>query len=299
MLVGNQPNNENGTLPMAECPTPDALERGDLGLLPHGLPIEFSDADFDFLRSQTLAPNTIHDITYDVATQRCVGAHPPEHEARLQRLLGQFSEATTVWLRETFPHYADAIPDRVTFRTEEEATRPGPVTSRIDLLHLDSFPSRPTLGHRILRVCWNINPHDERVWATAGRFTEILGRFALKHKVPMRSRDEWIAPPQALIRLFTGEWSGRPSYDAFMLRLHHFLKEDDEYQSRATRKLWHFAPSSAWLLFTDGVAYAQLRGRYALEQSFLVPPSNLVLPEEAPVALLEKFGIESRLRRVG
>jgi hypothetical protein len=153
------------------------------------------------------------------------------------------------------------------------------------------------LGRRILRVCVNINPHEQRIWATAGRFSELLVRFATKNKVPSRSRDEWVAPPQSLLRLFTGERNGRPSYDATMLRLHHFLKEDDEYQTRAARKLWSFDPGIAWLMFTDGTAYAQLRGRYALEHSFFVPQECLALPDESPLGLLEKFGIDSRLRR--
>jgi hypothetical protein len=299
MLVVRRLEDVSNEFSSPDANSPEALERGEMGVIADGVPVEFSPTDLDFLRLQESFPSGT-DIALEVQARRLHGHKARgDEENRLHALLAHFADSATHWLHETYPQYSSAEPDRVTLRTEEEATRPGSMGSRIDLLHIDSFPSRPTLGQRILRLCVNINPTDDRVWATAGHFTELLGRFATKHKVPMRSRDEWIAPPQPFVRLFTGEWSGRPSYDAFMLRLHHFLKEDEEYQARAARKLWNFAPGSAWLMFTDSTAYAQLRGRYALEMSFFVPQDSLLLPDEAPLALLEKFGIESRLRRAG
>ncbi len=300
MWVVKRHNEVSNDLSHPDSPPPEALERGEMGIVPDELLAQFSDTDLDFLRQQELLPNSYTDITLDLGTQRLQGQKArAEDEERLYALLTHFSETVTHWLHEAYPQYTAVIPDRVILRTEEEATRPGPMGSRIDLLHIDSFPARPSLGQRVLRVCVNIHPTEQRVWATAGKFPELLGRFATKHKIPIRSRDEWIIPPQPFIRLFTGEWSGRPSYDAFMQRLHYFLKEDNEYQSRAARKLWNFAPGCAWLMFTDGTAYAQLRGRYALEQSFFVPQECLSLPEESPLVLLEKFGIENRLRRAG
>jgi hypothetical protein len=74
-----------------------------------------------------------------------------------------------------------------------------------------------------------------------------------------------------------------------MLRLHHFLKTNDEFQERAPRRMWHFKPGAAWLLFSDAVSHAELRGQYALEHSYFVPPQALALPEESPAALLERM----------
>jgi hypothetical protein len=73
-----------------------------------------------------------------------------------------------------------------------------------------------------------------------------------------------------------------------MLRLHDFLKRCDAFQERAPRRLWHFAPGSAWLVMTDGVSHAELRGRFALEHSYFVAPESLRLPQESPLALLER-----------
>jgi hypothetical protein len=71
-----------------------------------------------------------------------------------------------------------------------------------------------------------------------------------------------------------------------MLRLHHFLKQDEAFQAQAARRMWTFPPGSMWVLFADGVAHAQLRGRYALEHSFFVPVESLHRPAESPLVRL-------------
>jgi hypothetical protein len=43
------------------------------------------------------------------------------------------------------------------------------------------------------------------------------------------------------------------------------------------------------MVFTDMVSHAVLKGRYALEQTFLVARDSLVLPEKAPIAILERI----------
>jgi hypothetical protein len=75
-----------------------------------------------------------------------------------------------------------------------------------------------------------------------------------------------------------------------MLRLHHFLKQDEAFQAQAARRMWTFPPGSMWALFADGVAHAQLRGRYVLEHSFFVPVESLHRPAESPLALLAAAG---------
>ena len=44
-----------------------------------------------------------------------------------------------------------------------------------------------------------------------------------------------------------------------------------------------------WLVFTDMVSHAVLSGQFALEQTFIVSKLALVLPEKAPVSVLEKI----------
>jgi len=186
----------------------------------------------------------------------------------------------------------------VTVRTAEEATRNLRLTSRNDLLHIDNFPTRPANGRRILRVLVNTHPTDPHVWATSERFPQLLARFAAEHRLPARTVAEWVAPVQPVIRLFTAGRAGRSAYDLWMHKLHHFLKEENNFQVGAARRVWTFPPGSMWALFADGVAHAALRGRYVVDHSFFVPAELLVQPEQSPLALLAAAGQAAR-RRAG
>jgi hypothetical protein len=73
-----------------------------------------------------------------------------------------------------------------------------------------------------------------------------------------------------------------------MLRFHDFLKANDDFQEHGPKRYWEFQPGSAWLVFTDTASHAVLRGRFALEHSYFVPPEALVLPDESPPALLAR-----------
>lgn len=83
-----------------------------------------------------------------------------------------------------------------------------------------------------------------------------------------------------------------------MMRLHHFLKEDEGFQAQAARKMWSFGPRTMWLLFTDVVSHALLRGRFAMDHSFFVPQDCLTRPADSPLAVLERAGAEAN-RRAG
>jgi hypothetical protein len=74
-----------------------------------------------------------------------------------------------------------------------------------------------------------------------------------------------------------------------MLRLHHFLKANQEFQDMCSRTRPEFPPQSTWLVFTDVVSHAVLSGQFALEQTFIVSKHALVLPEKSPVRALERI----------
>ena len=88
--------------------------------------------------------------------------------------------------------------------------------------------------------------------------------------------------------LFQANVLERTAYDDFMLRLHHFLKTNEEFQERQARRLWHFPPGTAWLLFSDAISHAELRGQFALEHSFFVAPETLALPDESPLEMIQQ-----------
>jgi len=287
--------------PTAPDSNADALEQSDIvsfPVCPFPLP---PVGQLEFLRRQPTAGLGHKDVSYDPSASELVGqrATHPSEARRLADVLAEFSDAATAWLKVTFPEYATGlIPDRATLRTEEEATRALRLTARNDLLHIDNFPTRPTVGRRILRLYVNINVTDAHVWATSERFPQLLARFAARHRVPARSRAEWTAPSPSVIRLFSRRRRTGSAYDALMMRLHHFLKEDEGFQAQAARKMWSFGPRTMWLLFTDVVSHALLRGRFAMDHSFFVPQDCLTRPADSPLAVLERAGAEAN-RRAG
>jgi hypothetical protein len=282
-------------------PAPDALERDDLVCFP-GCPFTLPPAgQLEFLRRQGPAAYGHKDVSFDPETGHVTGlraTHPAETR-RLTDILTQFSAEATAWVQDAFPAYAPGLArDRVTLRTAEEATRPLRLTARNDLLHIDNFPTRPSNGRRIVRLAVNIHPTDPQVWATSERFPQLLARFAGHYRVPARTAAEWVAASQPVVRLFTAGRVGRSAYDALMLRLHHFLKEEDQFQAHAARRVWTFAPGAIWALFADGVAHGQLRGRFVLEHSFFVPQECLMRTDESPLAHLVQMG-QALNRRAG
>jgi 3-deoxy-D-manno-oct-2-ulosonic acid (Kdo) hydroxylase len=270
------------------------IERGELIDFPLA-PFPLPDGDsLDFLLSRRTRPGQHKDVSFDPATNRLTGTTPKQRDQRqrIRDLLTAFAAGVATWLDAEFPEYRGGLtPDRVSLRTEEEATRVLRLTARNDLLHIDNFPTRPTRGRRILRVFANINPTEPRIWSTSETFPDLLARFAKAHRIPLRSREEWVEETTTWVSLFSKSRGRKTHYDTLMMRLHHFLKENDAVQSRAPRRIRKFPPGSAWLLMTDGLAHAQLRGRFALEHSFFVDSAVLQSPDDAPLAVLMRSGI--------
>jgi hypothetical protein len=279
-------------LPPNVCQTmEERLERGELATFtPCPFPLPAGD-DLAFLLGQRL--RGIHkNIPSNPARETVAGFAPTaaEHGDRLRRILKDFSDAATQWAERVLPRYAPHWQlDRATFRPEEEAVRRLRQTARNDLLHFDAFPSRPSRGQRILRLFVNVNPTDARVWMTSDTFADVLARHGRQVGLPGPLTDGWLGRlGQGLLGLFQPGMAERTAYDSFMLRLHHFLMANVEFQERSPRRFWHFPPGTAWLVFTDGVSHAELRGQYALEHSFFIPADALALPDLAPAALLER-----------
>ena len=212
-----------------------------------------------------------------------------EQAERLRSILARFADSAQSWLAKQLPGYARGwLRDRVIFHCQEEATRRLRRSARNDLLHVDAYPSRPTRGYRILRLFVNIDPIEPRVWAISGSFAELLDRFC--NELDHDTVDQWKWKlRQGFGSLFQQRDSRPTPYDAFMLRLQHLLKANEEFQEQARRTFRHFLPQTAWLALTDGFCHAELRGQFALEHSLFVAPEDLVLPEQAPFALWQRI----------
>jgi hypothetical protein len=248
--------------------------------------------DLAFLLEQRLAGRAHKNISYDPHTGRAGGylRHSAEQAERLRHLLAAFARDVTAWVAAALPRYAAAWrPDRVSYRPVEEATRKARLKARNDLLHVDAFPTRPTNGWRILRCFVNVNPSEPRVWVTSDPFARLLERYGAAAGLPGAQGIDWVRRVQdGVLRLVRPGRPARSPYDAFMLRLHNYLKANEEFQERGPKRFWKFPPGSAWLAITDTCSHAVLRGRFALEHSYFLAPRSLALPGESPAALLAR-----------
>lgn len=60
---------------------------------------------------------------------------------------------------------------------------------------------------------------------------------------------------------------------------HDFLKGNAAYQEGTKKHQSVFPPNSTWMVFTDVVPRSVLSGRYALEQTMIIPRQSLLQPD--------------------
>ena len=218
----------------------ERLEGGELvSFEPCPFPLP-SSAERAFLFDQKLH-SAKKNISFNPSTERVTGFAyaSDDQEGRLTAIMKAFALAAEGWLAEVLPRYAASWrPDRASFRPEEEATRKLRLTARNDLMHIDAFPSRPSQGSRILRLYVNIHPTDARVWATSDTFDKLIIQYGSLVGLPNLFSEGWATRfGQGLLSIFQPGSSERTIYDRFMLRFHHFLKANDQFQERAATVL--------------------------------------------------------------
>jgi hypothetical protein len=74
-----------------------------------------------------------------------------------------------------------------------------------------------------------------------------------------------------------------------MLKIHDRMKLDIDYQKQVKYKEISFPPGTSWIIYSDQVSHAAISGQYVLEQTFYLPTTAMVNPEEAPLRILEKL----------
>jgi hypothetical protein len=271
-----------------------ALESGDILFFPTS-PEFLSEEDRVFLVRQRQSNASYHkNVSYRPIQDRLRGVEKsdPLQWARIHRIMRGYSQRVTAWMATFLKHYAkDWKIDFASFRPVEEEGRKLSLHSRNDLLHFDSFPSRPSHGDRLLRIFTNINLERPRVWITTDDFESLAGRFA--NRIGLRRKPSALETCKILAVGAAARLGlpvvDRPPYDRFMLRFHHAMKEDAVFQRKCRKDRWEFPAGSSWIVFTDGVSHACLSGQHMLEQTFIVQRSSLAHPEKAPIAILEKL----------
>lgn len=267
------------------------LEEGNI-LFFASPPFEMPSEEVEFLLSQQQSGAGYHkNIAYSPRQDRLTGyaERDAAQVAKLRAVLRGYSQRVIRFTSKLLAPYAERWRvDFTSFRPYREEGRQIRTHARNDLIHFDSFPTRPANGDRILRVFNNINPAEPRVWNTSETFNTLAERFAGSAGLPLPT--SFNLPHRAFRRLARtlglGSLACSP-YDQWMLRFHHFLKENEEFQRTSVHTRWEFPPGSTWLVFTDMVSHAVLFGQYALEETFIVSKGSLLAPEKAPVRILE------------
>jgi 3-deoxy-D-manno-oct-2-ulosonic acid (Kdo) hydroxylase len=211
---------------------------------------------------------------------------------RVHDIMRAFSARSIAFMSAFLSRYALAWKiDYASFRPIEEHGRRVSLHSRNNLLHFDSFPTRPSNGDRLLRIFVNIHPERARVWLTSDHFEVLAGQFAGKLGLTRTATllETWRHSAVKVAARLGLPFIDRPPYDAFMLKFHHTMKEDANFQETCRKDRWEFPAGSAWIVFTDGASHACLSGQYALEQTFLVNRTSLAFPNLAPISILERI----------
>jgi hypothetical protein len=271
------------------------LEKGGVIYFPES-PFKFSESDKAFLLSQKQTDADYHkNIAYRPRQDRVTGfdAQSKEEAEQLRRIIADFHGQTIRFLQSFLAPYARNWKiDFASFRPIEEKGRKMRLRARNDLLHVDSFPTRPIFGDRILRTFININPTDVRVWNTSETFEKLAETFQNTVKAPgdlNKVTPDAPSPLASIGKMFGLKANGTSPYDSWMLDFHNFLKENSEFQEKCRRDIWQFPPNSSWIVFTDMVSHSVLSGKYALEQTIIVDKEDLVLPEKAPINILKRL----------
>ncbi len=270
------------------------LESGDILYFPESPPL-LPQEDRAFLVTQKQVSASYHkNISYRPLEDRLKGVDQDnaEERARVHEIMRGYSKRAIGFMSTFLKQYAAAWRvDFASFRPIEESGRQVSLHSRNDLLHFDSFPTRPSHGDRLLRIFTNIHPERARVWITTDHFGALAGQFA--GRVGLHRKPGALAACGGLTVRVAAKLGlpvvDRPPYDRFMLKIHHAMKEDSGFQQTCRKDRWEFPAGSTWIVFTDSASHACLSGQFALEQTFIIGRSSLACPEIAPIAILERL----------
>lgn len=267
----------------------EQLEHGKV-LFSRAVPFDFPQGDIEFLLSQKQTGSRFHkNVSYRPAADLLKGDDSAGADReRLHAILRNFSKQVTGFVGKYLAPYAGKFKlDYASYRPLEEQGRDLPLHKRNDLLHVDAFPTRPMKGARILRTFVNINPSAPRVWNVGEPFHEFFPKVAGRNRLNPPHRGVLSTAMAGLASKVGLPVADRSRYDEYMLYLHDWLKENDDFQKNSTKFELQFPPGCFWTVYTDGVPHAVMSGQYALEQTFIIPAEALVSPEAAPVRVLE------------
>lgn len=203
--------------------------------------------------------------------------------ADLYKLIRRYAEFSEQLVLSLFPEYGPHMTRAGTsLRPSEIAGRPVSWRKDDTRLHVDAFPSNPMLGKRLLRVFHNIDPAAPRVWRVGEPFADFARKFVPK------THGMW--PGQAwLMKQLRITKRKRSEYDHRMLQLHDLAKADPDYQANVPQQEFQFPPGSTWIVFSDQLLHAAMRGRAMMEQTIYLDPRAISDHTHSPEAVLARM----------
>lgn len=281
-----EPKPTNSTLQEAVV----ALESGRVLFLPK---LSFSITDEEkFIFSSNLLQKDRKNVSFNPNNGQLKGVLGEQKmQSLIMKMMRRFSDQASTLVHHLLPGYEDHLDlGRTSFRPVEIKGRENASFRKDDtLLHLDSFPSSPTGGQRILRFFANVNPFDKaRIWRVGEPYEKVLKRFVPQIKKPFPGS-------RFLLSRLGITKSYRILYDHYMLKIHNFMKADMRYQKEVEQQTIEFPPFTCWMCFTDQVSHAALSGQYVFEQSFYLPIEAQKFPERSPLHYMEQL-FQKRMR---
>lgn len=260
-----------------------SLENGHVLYFP-SLKFHLDENELAFLSPHISDPKS-KNISYDARKDRLSGALCAEKEtAQLKDMLQRYALTSRQFLEGLIPNYSPFLNQaKTSLRPVEICGRKCSSYRKDDsLLHVDSFPSNPTKGQRILRIFTNVNPEGKpRVWRLGEPFEDVVEKMIPRISSPIKG--------SAFIYKLLGITKDyRTPYDHYMLRIHDTMKGDSRYQKTVSQSEVKFPPGSTWIVYTDQVSHAAMSGQHVLEQTFHLPLGAIKNKSTTPLKVLEK-----------
>jgi hypothetical protein len=204
--------------------------------------------------------------------------------AALKALIARYAEQSEAFALRLFPHYRGHLRrGNTSLRPAQTAGRTTSWRKDDTRLHVDAFPSNPMNGTRLLRVFCNVNPNGEpREWRVGENFEAHARRY-----LPSLTRP-WPGAATLLHGLHITK-RRRTEYDHLMLQLHDLAKGDPRFQRDSPQQRVDFAPGTTWVVFSDQVLHAAMRGQHMLEQTFYLEVEHQQQPKRSPLGVLESL----------
>ena len=281
----------------------DALEQGSIVHFPTSpVPLP-SDEDLVFFREELPKLLRLKNISYhhEAGYVRGLDDADPHVAERVSKVLVTVSDDIAEFLRSSAPSLTDNwTVGTCGFRPIEEKGRKLKPHASNELVHIDAGAYGATNGDRILRFFINVNPHDDRVWATKGRFPELYERYGKAAKIkpdkgsarylkkgPLDHLRSGLLNGIALAGLPTAKVLDSSPYDRLMRKFHNYMKDTPSFQQdELGYREFRFPPYSAWMVLTDMVSHASRAGQFAFVHTSIVRLSNCRKPELAPYNIL-------------